>query len=497
MRRFAALEDGFTMVELMAALMILVVGILGAFIAFNASQRISLVSERHTAMTQMAQQAIESIEGLSYSDIGLECGGSSGNTCPQYNAADPTNPDHYVSSDGTAFQINRPSGASETLDINSINGDVAPVTPWTQASANGTLSGSIYEFVTWASDSQCSPGCRSSNGLNYKRITVAVTMTSGLQPSPVYVTSVIANPDAMPDGGVVDGSAGNPILSPNVNCQTGSGTTGPCTTGLGSGNSNTFFLHDWPATNSGSPTDPTADHATHPTVGVITGKTCTSNTALVGTPLDVNGCPIPDLMDPNPPSGDATTLLYNYSNDQCAVDSTCYPGGRELEATGQGTGTATDCNNGAWSATLLPNQSEMWVSPALSSSMTLTGAGGLTIYTQTLDNAAQNPVVSLCVQIYDVPPSGSAGSLADLIAYPPVAVGGAGYVGPTDPATHGNWPAAASQISFAFTFAQQAYTVPSGDRIGLRIWDKTNPSMPVDVIYDSPNYPSQLQLNSQ
>ena len=40
-------QDGFTMVELMVAVSILVIGIVGTFVGFESSQRLSLVSERH------------------------------------------------------------------------------------------------------------------------------------------------------------------------------------------------------------------------------------------------------------------------------------------------------------------------------------------------------------------------------------------------------------------------------------------------------------------
>jgi hypothetical protein len=129
--------------------------------------------------------------------------------------------------------------------------------------------------------------------------------------------------------------------------------------------------------------------------------------------------------------------------------------------------------------------------------MTLTGAGGLTIFTQTLQSTAQ--VVSLCVQVYDVPPSGSAGSLADIEAWRPVSLGGAAYVPPTSPTTGSNWPQAESELSFVFNFrgSNGAVTVPTGDRIGFRVWIASTVNSAIDVIYDNPNYPAQLQLNSQ
>jgi hypothetical protein len=89
--------------------------------------------------------------------------------------------------------------------------------------------------------------------------------------------------------------------------------------------------------------------------------------------------------------------------------------------------------------------------------------------------------------------------LADLFAWQPIDLGGAGYVPTTDSSTGSNWPTAASQVSYIFNFrgSNGAVTVPVGDRIGVRVWMKATSNTPVAVIYDNPQYPTQVQLNSQ
>lgn len=476
-----AREDGFTIVELLVALIVLVVGILGAAAAFSSSEKLSLVNERHAAMAQIAQREIEQIEGLTYQQVGLQCGATNQPACPQH-SADPTNPNYYVSSDGTTLTWDRTGGSSEPIDISATNGSVTPVQTWSQSSDGGLLGGQIYDFVTWSTDSRCSPGCPASQ--DYKRVTVAVTMTTGLQPTPVYVSSVISDPNAgtkSPD-------------PPPPTCQTGSGTTGPCNSPIscqtGQCNANTYFLHDWLAHLSGLPQPPASNHVTHPTVAVSSGGVCTSN--------NVSGCPTPDLMDVNPPTG---TSLYDYATDQCPVSQACFPGGREVSSSGTGTGSPSNCSNGAWGS-LTNNSSGFWVTPPLSPAMTLTGVGGLTVYTQTINPGGSppsvDPTVTYCLEIYDVPPDGAAGSLSDILAYPPVAKGGAAYVPPSNPSTGGNLATTLNQVSFIFTFSAQPVTIASGDRIGLRIWEESEPAgAPIDLMYDTVTYPSQLQLNSQ
>jgi hypothetical protein len=54
-------------------------------------------------------------------------------------------------------------------------------------------------------------------------------------------------------------------------------------------------------------------------------------------------------------------------------------------------------------------------------------------------------------------------------------------------------------VNYIFNFrgSRGAVTVPSGHRIGFRIWMKANVNAAIDVMYDNPAFPAQLQLNSQ
>ncbi|HWF73553.1 MAG TPA: hypothetical protein VG186_09425, partial [Solirubrobacteraceae bacterium] len=370
-RRLATDDAGFTIIELIVALLVLIVGITGMFVGFIASQQASLVAERETSMAHIAQQQIEYVEGVPYSKVGMSAAPGT--------STDPTNPDYYVTAGATpTFEWNRTGGTSETLDIDtSTPGVVLPVQNWSA----GRFSGKIYDFVTWTTDPKCSPTCPSSQ--DYKRITVAVTMGSAGQPHPVYVSSVVADPPA---------AAGNPLTNPGTICTNAQGASGPCTSLIDSGNPNTYYLHDWPASSAG-PQAPSSDNATHPTVAAVTGLVCTTSPVLALILGNVTGCPAPDLMDSTPPSATATTL-YHYSTDQLPDSS--YPGGRILQPTcssglctgssGGGTGATSDCNGGAF-GNLLNVQAGFWVTSPVTATTTLTGDGGISLFSQTVGGA--------------------------------------------------------------------------------------------------------------
>lgn len=479
-------ERGFTLIEVLLSLLVLTVGILSAFTAFAASQRLSLVSERHQSMVDVAQKEIERVQGIAFNQIGM--------TAAPGTSTDPRNPDYYVQAGPPeTFEWDRTSGSAEPLDLDTANGTVsaAPQT-WSE----GQFTGQIYDFVTWTTDPKCSPGCPASQ--DYKRITVAVTITGAAQPGPVWESSLIADPSAAPAGGTVNGSSGNPLQNPATTCLNSSNQSVPCTSMIDSGNPNTYFLHDWPASSSGPPQPPSQSHPVHDTVGTVTGELCTTSQVLAQILSNIVGCPTPDLMDADPPGGSISTV-YNYSTD---LGTTGFPGGRLIQPTcsngsGCGTGSTGDCANGGFTSSLVNAQSEMWVSSPLTASTTLTGDGGLSAFTQTLGGASA--VVSFCVEVYDVPPSGSAGSLADLLAWPPVDLGGAAYVPPADPSTGGNWPTSPGEVSFIFNFrgSNGAVSIAPGDRIGIRIWAKASSNLPIDLLYDNPLYPAQVQLNTR
>ncbi len=467
------------LVEVLVAVLILTVAIFGLLTAFTDSQKLSLSSERQSAMSHVAQGEIERIEGLPYASIGLNVTGTAPHVLPT-SSTNPNSPDYYVTTVGStpAYEWNHVQSTAEAFVTS------GTVSPQPQTWSEGSLTGLIYDFVT-----NCASGCPSST--DNKRITVAVTVTTGPSPpSPVYVSSVVANPDAT----AAQGSSSNPI--------TGSGCTGSCgSSPIDTGTPNGFFLHDCAATATTCST-PNGSHATHGTVGLVGGLVCASG---LGSLLNIlpgfnqlAGCPTPDKMNSTTPTGSGST--YQYSND---ISTTGYVG-RLLEplcAPGSicGTGSIADCGSlAAWTDNLINDQNEMWTTPPLSTSTTLTGEGALNLYTETQAGAAA--VVTLCMEFYAVPPGAgntNPNTLLDLFSFPPTPIGGAAYVPATNPSTGSNWPTSPSSVDFEFNFASGGATVPAGDRIGMRIWTVAESNTNVALLYDSAAYPSEVQLDSQ
>jgi prepilin-type N-terminal cleavage/methylation domain-containing protein len=460
LRRRLRGQAGFTLIELLAAISVLTVGVFAVGTTLASSRAESSGAETQQAEIHRGQKEIERIEALPYSQVGL--------TAAPTTSTSATDPRYYVGN-GTcpAYQYNQTAASTNNTEPLVIDGCTygssafsgGAVSAGPTAWSDGRLGGNIHDFVTWVTDSQCGSGCPSSS--DYKRVTVAVTNSSGSRPfSPVLVSTIIADPHASPGGSVSNGSP-NILSSPTVNCKDSSGQTVSCTSSVGSSKVNVWYLTDTAATNTYQA--PIASHPTHTTIAP--SGTCTAQTT--------SGCPVPDLLNATPPpSPSPAPPLYNYSNEQTDVS---YAGGRAIfrDVACGSTPSSTDNTKG-----------ELLVTAPLSAAISLTGGGGMTLNTQTLNGASGS--VTLCVAIDDVP-----NSISNLVASPPKVLGVVAY-------TLASWPTSPTPLSFTFNFSSSgSVSVPAGDRIGARIWVDPASGADIAAIYDHPSFASQLQLESQ
>lgn len=455
MARTSSPESGFALTETLVAAFVTAVGLLATLTTFDVSRNMVSLSVRKEAAVHLGQQEIERIRALEYEAIAL--------TSAPSPSTDPANPAFYVAG-GSAptYRWNQRTDAplphTEPLVVDTSNGQLSPEpTPWN----DGRLSGLIYRFVTWVDDSRCGDLCPGAE--DYKRVTVAVTVTGDGGPrKPILVSSIASDPEAKPEGYVVDGSE-NPLQDPSTRCVDSGGALVDCVAGV-SGSAKTWFMYDTPA--SSTVREPiVGNHPTHPTLAP-TGA-CSSD--------DSTGCPVPDLLGteppPAPPDPEPLPPLYTYSTDQTGT----YAGGRVI-----GRDAACDAQPSASDNT----RGELWVTPPLAEATTLTGAGALTLHSQTVGGV--DAAVTLCVVLYDVP-----GSIANLVASPPTEIGRAYY-------SLGTWPTAPAPVAFTFDFrgSSGSVAVPAGHRIGVRIWPAGSSGADIAAIYDHPSYSSSLQLNA-
>jgi Tfp pilus assembly protein PilV len=202
------------MVEVLVAAFVLTAGILGLLGAFDSARKLTLLSERRTEMAHRAQLEIERLHTYPYSQLAMI-------SAPAH-SGEPANPDYYVnysspvkctSAGDGCYASNTENTAEEEALVPAAKGEctkvvtaecgVVAATPGRKCNEyvgaceweDGQVSGKLYDFVTWHTDSNCGAKCK--NGENYKRLTVVVTAkvpSGNHEPSPVRVTTLIAEP---------------------------------------------------------------------------------------------------------------------------------------------------------------------------------------------------------------------------------------------------------------------------------------------------------------
>ena len=438
-------QSGFTTIELLLAVMIASVGVISLIGTFDVSRRVTSYSEMKEAASHIGEQKIEELLAFDYGELALN-----GSPTPS-GSSDPDDPAYYLS--GATYRPDHKSDAVEPLVINATEGKVPAAA---EAWDDGRIQGNVYRYVTCAAATvaECDQGPETTA---YKRITVAVTVDNHLGPQkPILVSTLVGNPET------ANGEGANPLESPNTTCGDPNNPVA-CSGGV-DGTVSTWFLYDTPAT-FGTREEIAGSHPTHPTVAP-TG-TCTGG--------DPSGCPVPDLMGKQPPPAPAVTPpLYNYSNE---ITGGSTPGGAVVRRdTGcQETVTTTDNTKG-----------HMWVTSPLADDMTLSGDAALNLSTQTFNGVTADAM--LCIAVYNVP-----GDISNLVASPPT------LLGVPKPFSNNGlaWPKSATSLGMAplkFWDAGEA-TIPSGNRLGLRVWAASSSEADLVVLYDHPQHTSFLQVN--
>jgi prepilin-type N-terminal cleavage/methylation domain-containing protein len=467
-------QQGFTMVELLVAIVLVAVGILSTVGVLASAHKLSAVAERQTSLAHRAQRELERLQSLSYGKLAM--------TAAPAHSTDPANPDFYALAGGT-FQYDRDDASkTESFAVDSAGAIGTAGQPWT----DGRLSGSIYDFVTWTTDPKCGPGCPTSN--DYKRITVVVTLTGATHPSkPALVSTVVADPNAAPTGAPQD-SVQNPLDSPSTTCQVGtngdgSPILGACSNGI-DGTPITNYLYDTKTLDTSNGGDVitrqpiTGDHTTHQTIAPVKNVLGQVVCSLLG--LLLSNCQNPNLMGSTPPPA-PTPLppVYKYSTN---VTGDVYTGGQVLHQ------DVSCSSTPSWTGTD-QNKGDFWTTPALSSSTTLNGSGGATLYMQSATGVAVN--ATICLGIYAAPQS-----ILGLLNTPPVQLGVLALA-------NVNVPTVPTPVSFNFTGAfgtsggqANTYTFVAGKRIGIRVWIAASAG-DVALLYDHPQFASVVQVNAQ
>ena len=436
-------ERGFSLVELLIAMALTAVGVAATLGVFGASGRTTVISQNAEVGAQQAQAELDRLSKLKYGELAL--------TSTPVNSTNVKNPNYRVS--GVNFNVR--SDLTEAMVTTPGDGATAKVDPGPTDFAVGqngsTITGKIYRYVTWR-DENC-PTSICDGTQNTKRVIVAVSLdpiANSVQRAPLWFSTVITDPSAAP-AGYTGTSGGN-----------GSGTT--------STSAQILYLYDQECGDGDwadfSYQSPAGSHETHNTAQ--TSPSGSSNSKCENSSLH------PDTLGLQPPPGNSSTPIYEYSSD-LAGD---YLGGLAMKR--KGNTCRTSYSSGE--ANLLPdpykNAVHAWSTPELDEDFHLSGRATISIYTQTVGGVSGRGL--LCATLLD-------------------RVEGSGVPSNTTIASTtydvSAWPTTPRRLSFTFTVSPQ-YDVLDNHRLVLVLHLRAESGQDIALLYDHPSYQSLLEIET-
>jgi type II secretory pathway pseudopilin PulG len=464
MMRPQAREGGFTIVEVLVAILILVIASLTTFTLLSAAVRNTERAKATQEALDLAQQEVEAMHSLSNKELALK-------TLPPH-SSNTYSPNYRVDSAEGSFAVNRqPVGGYHDLVrnggvIEGGNGAVVEggvVNPGPTPFENGDITGQIYRYVVWRNDEQCGSACPTHQ--DYKQIIIAVKLngsaTQGTERGYIEVQSDFVDP--------THSAANDPVAEAKGNVVT----------------AQQFFLTDTPCAASGSTErmEITGNHLLHNTMGTCASGLHNGSTPGAPDALLLGGPPDPAPEDPtNPP-------LYDYSNDSYLQPTPDTAKGVQIRRD-----DTTGCHYVPTGTTHPESQIHRWVTDPMAASFKMTEKVTLEFYTRTLNDELYTGTV--CVYLFERHETGS----------PPVAtdtmltnkVGGTAYWTYT-PEKNEYWPRFEwKKVRLTMTFNGAPYTIPAGDRLGvaLSVERGNTPADAIPIMYDHPTYPTRIEVDT-
>jgi Tfp pilus assembly protein PilV len=473
---------GLTLVEVMMAALVLVLGSLAVLSLVSASARNSFRAEQSQVIANRLQDELEKFRQLAdnanYDRIAL--------TSAPAASSDPNDPAYRVS--GTTYAVNRDRTGFQAMVFNADS--IAPTSHF----VSGDVQGTIHRYVVWEPSSACpspAPSC-------LKRVIVSIAL------------------DPSASGGVRRYQETQTLIAdPRAQQHQGS----QCTTGCDA-TPWTFWLTDTPCNNSDRQpiVDADADgqpdnHLTHNTRGACsTGlKNSTNCTTLLGT----TSCPggAPDLMVTHPPPVFSEEPLVNFATDVLSTNPSEDKGLRTFKPATDGCPGVLDVSTGSETTVLgVPSryryqEIHKWVSPQIPNALTvqLNGTGSLNLWTRTVGGASYNgaicvwlfrrtlnafnvPVDTPLPNLFQSSPSGSCvqpGSLLGTVL---------SFKCVKNPWPSDKW----TEVNIPLSFTVDTQLL-SGSRLGLAIAVEragTPNGGGLQFIYDEPSYESRLEVKT-
>jgi hypothetical protein len=455
MTRPCSREDGFTIVEVLVAALVLVAGSFATFGLLRAAALNTQRAKGSQVALDRAQQEIEALRSLPNEQLAL--------TAAPPGTTEPLSPNLRVRN-GEFALTKTPLGDYGNLVVNGgslyrggfVSGGV--VNPGPTPFSSGDVSGDVYRYVVWRNDTSC-PEATCPGTQDFKRIVVAVRLDkAGNQASErgyVEVQSDFINPEDSPLKDPVAGADGV------VTAQQ-------------------FFVSDTPCSSSGVTTRAaiSASHALHNTLGTCASGPQTGATPGAPDTLVLGSPPDPYPEDPSLPAE------YNYSNDYPLPTAPEAARGIQLRRD-----ETTGCHWVPTGKSVPQWQVHRWVTDPLPIDFKMSGQVTLSIPSRAVKEANTG---TLCIFLFDREDTGAGGNDLRLTNK----VGGAEYWQYVPPSGTSTWPQKWFDVIQTMTF-NGPVTIKKGHRLGLALSVNGNTGADaLALMYDHPNYRARIEVET-
>lgn len=454
-------EKGMTIVEVLVAGMILVLGALGVLGIVDAASHNSFRAEQSQAVANVLQREMEKLRQLPYKELALA-------SLPE-DSSDPEDPDSRVASTAYFYSGRDETGLKPLVYDGAENGtetiEEGTVEPGPTSFQVGKVKGHIYRYVVW---DNC-PSSLCQDGRHLKRAVVVATIDktpAGGTRRYQEIQSQFVDPEAEP--------ASFPSQEP----------------GGGDNKAWTLWLTDTPCSEASRQTPPAAEgnHKTHNTRG-----DCEDGLQESSTPG------APDLMWPAAPTEEGDHH-YDYSTDVEPAVGASEDEGLQILPGPECDSSETAELAGGVAADPDPHpkafqEFHRWLSPPLEGSedLLLTGEGTLSLRTQTLGGAVYPG--RICAWLF-VRSHDKEGRVSDTFAVnlgPPTSLDFSYF--------EQSWPSSLGTeislpLSFGYASEGGALPMPPGSRLGLALSVGKDSSSALQLQYDSPSFDSRIQLTT-
>lgn len=495
-------EDGFTLIEVLIAAVILAIASLATFGILSAATRNAARAQATQVGLDKAQEEMEKLHALSYSELGLK-------SRPEP-ATDRLDPNFRVK--GNSYYIKRePMGELSEMAIDGLPLygseellETGVVEPGPISFSDGNVSGQIYRYIVWRNDPTCPESEVGTEDFcpgkqDYKQLIVAVKLDSPVAQSAetnyIEVQSQVSNPNTQaqrstrgdepgPGGGGNTEQEQEQREREELEDESGKLSTGKAVT------AQQFFLSDTPCAGIGTTTrQPIAgDHPLHNTLGA-----CASGPQ---TGSENQGAPDALLREaaPDPaPADESNPPLYDYSSDS-------YLALPQSPETDKGVQILHDdtagCNYEPTSKVHPEAKIHRWVTDQMPREFKMTGTVTLEFYSRTLSEASYPGTV--CIYLFDRHEEpGTEGGIRWIDERMQDAVSGAYYWTYSEQGNN-SWPRTEWTKLRVTMHIAGPKPIPLGDRLGvaLSVDAGTTPASGIPIMYDHPNYPTRLEVET-